>query len=174
MRLRGTQADDPAKLKRDLMDVLRGHFRPEFINRIDEIIVFHALGRDEIRSIVELQLERVKRTAHGQGVELVVDESLVAHLAAAGFRPEFGARELRRLIRSELETQLARAMLAGEVHEGDRVLARWDGAQETVVLEPQAGQGASEPASGADHQNAIEARRDDTRPSGEERPEAAE
>jgi ATP-dependent Clp protease ATP-binding subunit ClpC len=174
LRLRGTQADDPAKLKRDLMDVLRGHFRPEFINRIDEIIVFHALGRDEIRSIVELQLERVKRTAHGQGVELVVDESLVAHLAAAGFRPEFGARELRRLIRGELETQLARAMLAGEVHEGDRVLARWDGSQETVVLEPQAGQGASEPASGVDHQNAIEARRDDTRPSGEERPEAAE
>ncbi|MGE7157405.1 AAA family ATPase [Methylorubrum rhodesianum] len=139
LRLRGTESDDPARLKRELMDVLRGHFRPEFINRIDEIIVFHALGQNEIRSIVELQLERVRRTAQGQGVELVTDQSLVDHLAAAGFRPEFGARELRRLIRSELETQLARAMLADEVHEGDRVLARWDGGQQKVVLEPQSG-----------------------------------
>ena len=121
LNLRGTAEDDQARLKRELMDVLRGHFRPEFINRIDEIIVFHALARSEIRSIVDLQLERVKRTAHGQGVELDIDGSLVDHLAAAGFRPEFGARELRRLIRSELETQLARAMLANEVQEGDRV-----------------------------------------------------
>jgi len=66
---------------------------------IDEIIVFHALGQSEIRSIVELQPERVRRTAQGQGVELVTDQSLVDHRAAAGFRPEFGARELRRLIR---------------------------------------------------------------------------
>jgi len=137
LNLRDTAEDDQARLKRELMDVLRGHFRPEFINRIDEIIVFHALARGEIRSIVEMQLERVKRTAHGQGVDLVIDGSLVDHLAAAGFRPEFGARELRRLIRSELETQLARAMLANEVHEGDRVLARWDAQQQKVVLEPQ-------------------------------------
>ena len=149
LNLRGTAEDDQARLKRELMDVLRGHFRPEFINRIDEIIVFHALARSEIRSIVDLQLERVKRTAHGQGVELDIDGSLVDHLAAAGFRPEFGARELRRLIRSELETQLARAMLANEVQEGDRVLARWDGDQQRVVLEPQPAEAqAAEPAEG--------------------------
>jgi ATP-dependent Clp protease ATP-binding subunit ClpC len=142
LRLRGTESEDPVRLKRELMDVLRGHFRPEFINRIDEIIVFHALGQSEIRSIVELQLERVRRTAQGQGVELVTDQSLVDHLAAAGFRPEFGARELRRLIRTELETQLARAMLADAVHEGDRVLARWDGSQQKVALEPQPGAAA--------------------------------
>ena len=71
------------------MDVLRMHFRPEFLNRIDEIIVFHALDRKQISNIVELQLERVKRTAHGQGVDLEVDESLIEQLAAAGFRPEF-------------------------------------------------------------------------------------
>ncbi|WP_114947435.1 ATP-dependent Clp protease ATP-binding subunit [Microvirga calopogonii] len=144
LNLRGTGEDDQAKLRRELMEVLRSHFRPEFINRIDEIIVFHALARGEIRSIVELQLERVKRTAHAQGVELVIDNGLVDHLAAAGFRPEFGARELRRLIRSELETQLARAMLANEVHEGDRVTARWDGERQKVELEPQ----AAEPAEG--------------------------
>jgi ATP-dependent Clp protease ATP-binding subunit ClpC len=132
-----TDAEAGAKLKRELMEVLRGHFRPEFLNRIDEIIVFHALTREQIRNIVDLQLERVRRTAHGQGVELVLDDSLIEHLAATGYRPEFGARELRRLIRTELETQLARAMLADEVQEGDRVVARWEPSERKVVLEPQ-------------------------------------
>ena len=136
LRVQGAASDEKDKLRRELMDVLRMHFRPEFLNRIDEIIVFHALDRKQIRDIVDLQLERVKRTAHGQGIELEVDESLIEHLAAAGFRPEFGARELRRQIRSELETELARAMLGDEVHEGDRVLARWDGDEQKVSFEP--------------------------------------
>ena len=135
LRVQGAASDEKDKLRRELMDVLRMHFRPEFLNRIDEIIVFHALDRKQIRDIVDLQLERVKRTAHGQGVDLEFDESLIEQLAAAGFRPEFGARELRRLIRSELETELARAMLADEVHEGDRVLARWDGGEQKVSFE---------------------------------------
>ena len=135
LNLQAVEQADQARLRRELMDVVRGHFRPEFINRIDEIIVFHALRREQIRSIVELQLERVKRTAHGQGVKLELDESLVAHLAAAGFRPEFGARELRRLIRTELETELARAMLTNEVSEGDKVSARWDEERNKVVLD---------------------------------------
>ncbi len=176
LNLRGTAEDDQARLKRELMDVLRGHFRPEFINRIDEIIVFHALARSEIRSIVELQLERVKRTAHGQGVELVIDGSLVDHLAAAGFRPEFGARELRRLIRSELETQLARAMLANEVHEGDRVIARWDSHEQKVMLEPQPkAEGDAQAGNAADdHRNAVEVDREAQRGSGDESRSAAE
>jgi ATP-dependent Clp protease ATP-binding subunit ClpC len=126
---------DASRLRHEIMDVVRGHFRPEFINRIDEIIIFHALQREQIRDIVELQLERVRRTAHGQGIDVEIDKSLVDHLAAVGFRPEFGARELRRLIRTELETELARAMLANEVAEGDTVTARWDGSQQKVVLE---------------------------------------
>jgi ATP-dependent Clp protease ATP-binding subunit ClpC len=139
LRHRGAQEEEPAKLKRELMEVLRAHFRPEFINRIDEIIVFHSLGREQIRAIVELQLERVRRTAHGQGIELVIEDSLVDHLAEEGFRPEFGARELRRLIRSELETELARVILAGEVQEGDRVLASWDPEAGRVDLQPERG-----------------------------------
>jgi ATP-dependent Clp protease ATP-binding subunit ClpC len=135
LRVPGSDAHDPARLKRELMDVLRGHFRPEFINRIDEIIVFHALGKPEIRAIVELQLERVKRTANGQGIELAIDGSLVDHFASQGFQPEYGARELRRLIRSELETSLARAMRVNELQEGQRVVARWDAVQQRLVLE---------------------------------------
>ena len=127
------------------MEPLRLHFRPEFINRLDEIIVFHALDREQIRQIVELNLERVRRTARGQGVELEIDGSLVEHLAEAGYRPEFGARELRRLIRATLETELARAMLGGEVHDGDRVLARWDAAAQQLILEPHRDAPAAKP-----------------------------
>jgi ATP-dependent Clp protease ATP-binding subunit ClpC len=138
MRTQGAaHRDGSAELKRELMEVLRGHFRPEFLNRIDEIIVFHSLTREQIRNIVDLQLERVRRTARGQGVELVLDDSLIEHIATTGYRPEFGARELRRLIRTELETQLARAMLADEVQDGDRVIARWEPSERKVVLEPQ-------------------------------------
>ena len=128
---------EQAGLKDDIMGVLRRHFRPEFINRIDEIIIFHALDQAQIRDIVRLQLERVKRTAHGQGVTLELDGSVIDHFADAGYQPEFGARELRRLIRSELETRLARAMLAGEVQEGDAVHVGWDTAGGKAVLTPQ-------------------------------------
>ena len=119
------------------MEVLRQHFRPEFINRIDEIIVFHSLNRPEIRRIVELQLDRVARTALGQGVEMAFDESVTDHFAAVGFQPEFGARELRRLIRSELETELARAMLSGSVEDGDKVRAAWSAEEQKITFEKQ-------------------------------------
>jgi ATP-dependent Clp protease ATP-binding subunit ClpC len=126
---------------------------------------------------VELQLKQVKRMAHAQGVGLVIDNSVVDHLAAAGFRPEFGAREVRRLmIRSELETQLARAMLANEVHEGDRVLARWDSHEQKVVLAPQPMAEGEAQASGtaADHRNTVEVEREAQRGSGDESRTAAE
>jgi ATP-dependent Clp protease ATP-binding subunit ClpC len=157
----GSSAAEQAALKGEVMEVLRRHFRPEFINRIDEIIVFQALDRPQIRDIVRLQLERVKRTAHGQGVTLEIDDTLLEHLAVAGFKPEFGARELRRLIRSELETQLARAMLAGEVKEGDTVRVSWDAAAGRVALEPRprppAANGAARPAEGQTHPTAAAA-----------------
>jgi len=128
-------ATDTAGLKRDVMEVLRGHFRPEFLNRIDEVIIFHALDRQQISDILKLQLEVVRRTAQGQGVALEFDDALLEHMSAVGYRPEFGARELRRVIRSELETRLARAMLSQEVQEGDRVRVRWDSRQQQVAFD---------------------------------------
>ncbi|MGZ6126187.1 MAG: ATP-dependent Clp protease ATP-binding subunit, partial [Myxococcales bacterium] len=113
-------------LKSELMLLLRKYLRPEFLNRIDEIIVFHALDREQIRQIVGLQLERVKRLAKGQGLTLEFDESLVDHFAEVGYEPQYGARELRRQIRSQLETVLAGAMLRGEIGEGDTVIFRYD------------------------------------------------
>ncbi len=108
-------------LKDELMGVLRSHFRPEFLNRIDEIIVFHALTEEQIKLITKLQLERVKQIARGQGIELVFSEQLINHLAQVGYMPEFGARELRRRIQREVETQLAKEMLKGDIQEGDTV-----------------------------------------------------
>jgi ATP-dependent Clp protease ATP-binding subunit ClpC len=132
---------DYAKLKEDLLVLLRKYLRPEFLNRIDEVIVFHALDREQIRKIVGLQLERVKRTARGQGITLEFDQSLVDHLADVGYRPEYGARELRRQIRSLIETQLAQAMLKGDLTEGDVAAFTYDSDADRVTFEKRAGVG---------------------------------
>ncbi|MBN1859188.1 ATP-dependent Clp protease ATP-binding subunit, partial [Candidatus Bipolaricaulota bacterium] len=115
-----------AGLKGKLMEVVHRHFRPEFVNRIDDIIVFHSLSQEEIAQIVELQLDRVKRTAKGQDIDLEFDRSLIEHLADVGYRPEFGARELKRRIRADVESRVATAMLQGEISEGDAVLIDYD------------------------------------------------
>ena len=137
LKARGAAGEEYEKTKSEVMDVLRGHFRPEFLNRIDEIIVFHALGKEEIRHIVGLQLDRVARNAASQGVTLTFDQTLIDHFAEEGYKPEFGARELKRLIRSELETALAREMLGGGIGKADHASARWDDKAERVVFERQ-------------------------------------
>lgn len=135
LKAREAAGEEYEKTKAEVMDVLRGHFRPEFLNRIDEIIVFHALGKEEIRHIVGLQLDRVARSAASRGVTLTFDQTLIDHFAEEGYKPEFGARELKRLIRSELETALAREMLGGGIGKGDHASARWDDKAERVVFE---------------------------------------
>jgi ATP-dependent Clp protease ATP-binding subunit ClpC len=169
-RLRQETGDaaDPTKNREELMETLRLHFRPEFLNRLDEIIIFHSLTREEIRQIVDLHLERVRRTALGQGVELEIDSSLVEYFAREGYRPEYGARELRRLIRSTLETELAREMLADVIHDGDRVTARWDQAQHRLVLEPRRQEqapGEGRPRKAARSRTMARAEAGDERPS---------
>jgi ATP-dependent Clp protease ATP-binding subunit ClpC len=124
-------------IKEDLINILRQHFRPEFLNRIDEIIVFHSLAKDQIRLIVKLQLERVKRTARGQGVELSFSEAVIDKLAEVGFVPEFGAREIKRKIQSEIENSLAREMLSGRIVEGDNILVDWGKHTNKVVFTKQ-------------------------------------
>ncbi|ADP97455.1 ATP-dependent Clp protease ATP-binding subunit [Marinobacter adhaerens] len=136
---------DDAELKSELLNVLRRYLRPEFINRIDEIIVFHALDRKQIGDIVGLQLERVKRIAHGQGLTVEFDDSLIDHLADVGYRPEFGARELRRQIRSLIETRLASAVLRGDIEEGDSLRFVYDEGRSEIRWEKEAKVPASEP-----------------------------
>ncbi|EJN25987.1 ATPase with chaperone activity, ATP-binding subunit [Pseudomonas sp. GM78] len=121
-------------LRDELMGVLKGHFRPEFLNRIDDIIVFHALTRDNIRSIVSIQLDRVIRTASAQNITVKIADSLIDHLADVGYQPEFGARELKRQIRQAVETRLAKEMLADKLQAGDSVELGYDKERSEVVF----------------------------------------
>lgn len=103
------------------MRKLRDEFRPEFLNRIDEIIVFRRLEADQLRRITELLLEETKRRAHAQDIELEVDPEAIAWLSERGHQPEFGARPLRRTIQRELDTRLSQLMLEGELSAGSKV-----------------------------------------------------
>ncbi len=130
-------------LKARLMNLLKRHFRPEFLNRIDEVIVFHALTRDEIKAIVRLQLDRVGRLSAGRGITLEFDDSVVDYLAEVGYQPEFGARELKRRIRTDVETKLAEALLKGEFSEGDRIRVANGKERGAVTLEKAPAEAAS-------------------------------
>jgi ATP-dependent Clp protease ATP-binding subunit ClpC len=114
------------ELKEELMGILHQQFKPEFLNRIDEIILFHALTKEQIKLIIQLQLERVKRTARGQGIELKFTDAVLDRLADVGYVPEFGARELKRKIQTEIETPLAREILSGSIAAGAVVRVDFD------------------------------------------------
>ena len=109
------------RLKVDLMDELSQRFRPEFINRIDEIIVFRALNSEQLADITKLLLDRLARRLRAQRVEVEFDEEAVRLLAEEGFDPEFGARPLRRTIQRRVENELSRLLLGGSVEPGDKV-----------------------------------------------------
>ncbi len=112
---------DKTALKSELMEILRGHFRPEFINRIDDIIIFDSLGKEQIKNIVRFQLEKVSQMLAGQDVTITFSDAVVDNLAERGYQPEFGARELRRLIKTDIENLLARKLLAGDIAEGSKI-----------------------------------------------------
>jgi ATP-dependent Clp protease ATP-binding subunit ClpB len=110
-------------LKRDLMNRLKEQLRPEFLNRVDEIVVFRPLGRAQIRRIVELQFERLRQmAAKNHGLDLVLTDAAKDRLAAEGFDPVFGARPLKRVLQREIANRLAEQILAGFVRDGDSVV----------------------------------------------------
>jgi ATP-dependent Clp protease ATP-binding subunit ClpC len=115
------------RLREELMDILRGTFRPEFINRIDEIIVFRALTDEQIADITKLLLDRLARRLRAQRIEVEFDEEAVKLLAREGFDPEFGARPLRRTIQRLVENELSRMVLGGSVQDGDKVRVTMEG-----------------------------------------------
>jgi ATP-dependent Clp protease ATP-binding subunit ClpC len=110
------------ELKEELMGILQQSFRPEFINRIDDIIVFRALTDEQLVDITGLLLDRLVRRLHAQRIELEFTEEAVRFLAREGFDPEFGARPLRRTIQRLVENELSRMVLAGTVEPGDKVI----------------------------------------------------
>jgi ATP-dependent Clp protease ATP-binding subunit ClpB len=110
-----------AQMKRAVMDVVGQHFRPEFINRVDEVVVFHPLGREHIRSIVDIQVGYLRKRLAERDLELELDDAARDQLGEAGFDPVYGARPLKRAIQHQLENPLAQAILRGDFGPGDRI-----------------------------------------------------
>jgi ATP-dependent Clp protease ATP-binding subunit ClpC len=102
---------------------MKKHFRPEFLNRLDETIVFHALTSSEIFQIVDLMVERVGKQVHQQGMELTLSLEAKELIAKEGFDPTYGARPLRRAVQRMIEDPLAEEILAGNFKDGDVILA---------------------------------------------------
>jgi ATP-dependent Clp protease ATP-binding subunit ClpB len=116
-----------AKMKAAVMDVVQENFRPEFINRIDDICVFHPLGQAQIRSIVDIQLAHLKRRLLDRNLELTLDDSALDRLSEAGYDPVYGARPLKRAIQQQVENPLAQAILSGKFLPGDRIKGHANG-----------------------------------------------
>ncbi len=124
-----------------VMDVVRNHFKPEFLNRIDEIVVFHRLSEEHIARIVEIQVEVLRERLADRNLGLDITEAALAHIAAVGYDPDFGARPLKRVLQREVSDAIALGLLKGEFTDGDIVVvdATSDGAltfssQQAVTL----------------------------------------
>jgi ATP-dependent Clp protease ATP-binding subunit ClpB len=109
------------EMRNRVMEALRGSFRPEFLNRVDEIIIFHSLQKDELRQIVQLQLNRLRQRLSDRKISLKLSDAAIDFLAEVGYDPVFGARPLKRAIQRELETPIAKAILRGEFNDGDTI-----------------------------------------------------
>ncbi len=117
----GYRGQDYEKMKSECLDVLRRSFRPEFLNRVDEIVVFHPLAREQLRQIVDIQLIRLRKRLEERKIELELTDKARDYLAEHGYDPSFGARPLKRLIQRELETALGRKLLTGEIRDNSHV-----------------------------------------------------
>ncbi|MFZ1126445.1 MAG: ATP-dependent chaperone ClpB [Candidatus Baltobacteraceae bacterium] len=115
-----------AVMRATVLDELRRHFRPEFLNRVDEIVVFQALDEEQLQKIVEIQIDRLRTRLAERRITLDVSDAAARHLVKVGYDPVYGARPLKRAVQRELETPLGRKILAGEVREGQNVLAGYD------------------------------------------------
>ena len=112
---------DAAEAKRDVMDAVRAHFRPEFLNRLDETVIFDRLAREDMAGIVTIQMGLLEKRLAGRNIHLDLDDAALKWLADEGYDPVFGARPLKRVIQRALQDQLAEMILAGDVMDGDTI-----------------------------------------------------
>jgi len=134
LEMRGSDERTYQRMREQVLDALRRQFRPEFLNRVDEIVVFRALTEAELARIVEIQLEGLRRRLADRRITLEVTDAAKAQLARAGYDPVFGARPLKRVIQRDVETPVARLIVAGKVREGGTV--RVDAAGDALRVEP--------------------------------------
>ena len=122
----GFDGEGYERMKSAVLDELRHHFRPEFLNRVDETIVFHSLSEEHLKQIVEIQLNGLRKRLAERKIEIELTDRARVHLVRAGYDPNYGARPLKRAIQREIETPLARLMLGGEIRDGAHLLADLD------------------------------------------------
>jgi len=116
---RATSADDGKKVRTQIMDVVKASFRPEFINRIDEIIIFHKLDKNNIRNIAEIQIHNIEKRLAERNIHLNVNETAEIWIVNNGYDAAYGARPLRRLLKNQIENKLAMKILSGEISDND-------------------------------------------------------
>ncbi|SHL10052.1 ATP-dependent Clp protease ATP-binding subunit ClpB [Bradyrhizobium lablabi] len=121
------EGEDTSEVREQVMGLVRAHFRPEFLNRVDEIILFHRLQRSEMGRIVEIQFSRLQKLLEDRKITLTLDAAARDWLATKGWDPAYGARPLKRVIQRNLQDPLAEMILAGEVKDGDRVVISVEG-----------------------------------------------
>ena len=131
------------RMREKVLGEVKNTFRPEFINRVDTIVVFRALTRRNVKAIIDIELKRVMAQLHEQEIVLELTDAAKDWLVDKGFDPDFGARPLRRVIQNNIEDELAEELLAGNVKAGDRILADHDGEQDQLVMTVESA--ASEP-----------------------------
>jgi len=134
LEMRGADERSYQRMREQVLEALRRHFRPEFLNRVDEIVVFRALTEAELAKIVEIQLDGLRRRLADRRITLEVTEAARNHLAKVGYDPVFGARPLKRAIQREVETPVARLIVAGKLRDGGTV--RVDVAGDALRVEP--------------------------------------
>jgi ATP-dependent Clp protease ATP-binding subunit ClpB len=117
------EATDSESIRDSLLELLKQSFRPEFLNRIDETVIFNRLGKNEIGKIVDIQLERLTQRLAERKINLNLTDGAKEFLAQRGYDPLFGARPLKRTIQAELENPLAKLVIAGKIREGNTVVA---------------------------------------------------
>jgi ATP-dependent Clp protease ATP-binding subunit ClpB len=117
-------ADNASVEQRDraVMDAVRAHFKPEFLNRLDDMVIFNSLTLSDLTAIVEIQLDRLRARLADRRLMLEVTEAAKTWLAGRGYDPVYGARPLRRLVQSAIGDQLAKALLGGQIRDGDTVI----------------------------------------------------
>jgi ATP-dependent Clp protease ATP-binding subunit ClpB len=123
LEYRGTfEGEDYRHMKDAVLSELRQAFRPEFLNRLDEIIVFHSLSEEQLKEIIDIQLGGLRARLAERHIELQLTDRAKTQLVRSSYEPAYGARPLKRAIQREIETPLAKRILAGEVREGNSVL----------------------------------------------------
>jgi ATP-dependent Clp protease ATP-binding subunit ClpB len=120
-KIQSMESDEPEVVKLAVMAEVRGHFRPEFINRIDEIVVFHALDEKNIGSIAKIQMKGLEQRLQQMEMHLDLSDAALQLIAEAGFDPVYGARPLKRAIQQQIENPLSKAILAGRFGPKDTI-----------------------------------------------------